>query len=146
MDVNPQQPTNLEQFQVMDIAKRDDAARLAELSGKLIGAAYAVSNTLGCGFAEKVYENALVIELRERGIRVESQAAFQVRYHGELVGQFIADLVIEDRLLVELKAVPAILGVHQAQCINYLRASRLAQLILLNFGRPKVEIRRFNYC
>ena len=116
---------------------------LNRLSWKLIGAAYAVSNNLGCGFVEKVYENALAIELSRRGIRFRQQAPLCVRYQEEIVGEFFADLLIEDELLVELKATQGIDPAHEAQCLNYLRASGLSLCVLLNFGRPKVAVRRF---
>ena len=95
-----------------------DAAVLNRISQRTIGCALTVSNTLGCGFLEKVYENALVLELRQAGLRVDQQAGVMVRYHGVVVGQYIADLLIEQAVAVELKAVRAIDNVHRAQCMN----------------------------
>ena len=95
-----------------------DASVLNRISQRTIGCALTVSNTLGCGFLEKVYENALVLELRQAGLRVDQQAGVMVRYHGIVVGQYIADLLIEQAVAVELKAVRAIDNVHRAQCMN----------------------------
>ena len=113
-----------------------------ETTEKIIGAALKVSNVLGCGFLEKVYENALVIELRKQGLDVKQQCGVSVRYEQEIVGQYMADLVVENEVIVELKAVTVIDGVHRAQCINYLRASGRRLCLLLNFGRPRLEIAR----
>ena len=120
----------------------DNRAKLNELSGKVIGAAQKVSSTLGCGFVEKVYENALAVELARRGMQFRQQASMAVRYEREVVGEYFADLVVEDTLVVELKAVRAFDPVHEAQCINYLRASGLPLCLLLNFGRPRLDVRR----
>jgi len=117
--------------------------KLNELSEKVIGAAFKVSNTLGCGFLEKVYENALSHELRKAGVKVVQQHPVPVSYDGEVVGDFYADLLVEGVLLVELKAVRAFDPVHEAQCLNYLKGTGLVLCLLLNFGKPKVEIKRF---
>jgi GxxExxY protein len=119
-----------------------DGPELDRISERTIGCAMTVANTLGCGFLEKVYENALAVELRRCGISVEQQAGVAVRYHDVVVGQYVADLLIEHALVVELKAVRALDNVHRAQCMNYLRASSLHLCLLLNFGRPRLEIRR----
>ena len=119
-----------------------DASVLNRISQRTIGCALTVSNTLGCGFLEKVYENALALELRQAGLRVDQQAGVTVRYHGIVVGQYIADLLIEQAVAVELKAVRAIDNVHRAQCMNYLKASGLRLCLLLNFARPRLEIHR----
>src|SRR5438309_158572 len=95
---------------------------LNALSNSTIGAALAVSKELGCGFLEKVYENALAIELKSRGHHVCQQKAISVRYRSEIVGEYLADLLVEDCLVVELKAVQALQGIHRPQCLNYLRA------------------------
>ncbi|WP_295385588.1 GxxExxY protein [uncultured Thiodictyon sp.] len=112
------------------------------ISRRVIGCAFAVSNTLGVGFLEAVYENALCIELADQGIRFERQAPLKVSYKGRLVGNYIADLVVEGRLLVELKALKLLTADHEAQVMNYLRASGLSVGLLLNFGAPKLEMRR----
>jgi len=113
-----------------------------DLSRSVIGAALRVSNSLGIGFLEKVYENALAVELRLCGHEFEQQRAIEVRYRGELVGVYQADLVVDGRPVVELKAVEALSPAHKAQCLNYLRASGLHTGLLINFGRPRLEVRR----
>src|SRR3954451_6261907 len=112
------------------------------LSEKIIGCAFVVSNALGVGFLEKVYENALAHELRKAGLLVEQQPAVTTRYDGVVVGSYTADLLVEKTVLVELKAVTALDTVHRAQCINYLKGSGLRLCLLLNFGTPKLEIKR----
>jgi len=119
-----------------------ERARLEELVEKVIGAAYEVSNVLGAGFLEKLYERALIEELGLRGLRVKPQAAFPVAYKGKLIGTYSADLVVDDRLLVETKCVEQFSNEHLAQCINYLKASGLHLALLINFRHPKVEWRR----
>jgi GxxExxY protein len=109
----------------------------------IIGAAQTVSNTLGCGFLEKVYENALVIELRRSGLQVDQQKEILVRYRDEVVGIYIADLIVEGAILVELKAAFALDRIHRAQCINYLRATGHRICLLLNFGLPRLDVERF---
>ena len=113
------------------------------LTEKIIGCAYRVSNGLGCGFLEKVYENALAHELRKSGLSVEQQKPIIVRYDGIVVGEYVADLVVEGRVLVELKACKSLDDIHGAQCLNYLVATGFPICLLINFGRPKVEIKRF---
>ena len=113
-----------------------------DLSRSVIGAAFRVANFLGVGFLEKVYENALVVELRLSGHEVEQQHPMDVRYRGEIVGIYQADLLVDGCLVVELKAVDALAPAHKSQCINYLRASGLDTGLLINFGRPHLEIRR----
>jgi GxxExxY protein len=119
-----------------------DEHRLTELSERIIGCAYIVSNTLGSGFLEKVYENALAHELRKVGFAVLQQRGVSVRYDGIVVGEYAPDLLVDERVLVELKSVRALEDIHTAQCLNYLRATGLRLCILLNFGRPRVEVRR----
>ena len=112
------------------------------LSRRVIGCAFVVSNTLGAGFLESVYENALCIELAEKGIAFRRQAPLKVHYRGQEVGAFVADILVEDQLLVELKALRQLTTEHEAQVMNYLRASGLTVGLLLNFGVPGLEIRR----
>ena len=114
----------------------------SDLSAKVIGCAYTVANTLGCGFLEKVYENALAYELRKAGLSVEQQKPIQVRYQEIVVGDYVVDLLVEDSVLVELKVVKQFDEVHLAQCLNYLRASGLRVCLLINFGAPKLQIKR----
>ena len=113
------------------------------LTQRIIGCAIAVSNGLGAGFVKKVYENALAHELRKAGLVVAQQRGVTVAYDGIVVGAYAVDLQVENRVLVEVKAVRALDAVHQAQCINYLRATGLPVCLLLNFGRPRLEVRRF---
>ncbi|MFO8009012.1 MAG: GxxExxY protein [Candidatus Brocadiia bacterium] len=115
---------------------------LNKLTEKVIGCAYAVSNGLGCGFLERVYENALTHELRKAGLNVQRQHPIRIHYDGELVGEYAADLLVEDCLLVELKAVRELDDVHMAQCLNYLSATGLSLCLLLNFGKPRVQVKR----
>ncbi len=115
---------------------------LDALAREIIGAAYEVSNCLGCGFLEKVYERAMMRELASRGVAVKSQVRFTVDYKGQPVGEYLADLVVEDQIIVELKCVECFSNQHLATCINYLRASRLRLALLINFQKPKVEWKR----
>jgi GxxExxY protein len=112
------------------------------LTEKVLGAIFEVSNTLGAGFLEKVYERALVAELRLRDVRVTSQASFSVTYKGHSVGEYFADILVEDVLVVELKCVDHLANEHMAQCLNYLRASGRTVCLLINFQKPKVEWKR----
>lgn len=114
-----------------------------DIAEKVIGCAYKVSNSLGVGFLEKVYENALVHEIKKAGLKVKAQHAINVKYDDVLVGEYIADLLVEDELIVELKSVGTLDKVHFAQCLNYLKATGLKVCLLLNFGKTKVQVRRF---
>jgi hypothetical protein len=114
---------------------------LSNLTEKIIGAAFQVHNRLGQGFQEKVYENALVKELRTNGLRVEQQKPLTVMYGGKPVGDFIADLLIEGNVLVELKANKTIDRSHENQLLNYLKSSGIEVGLLINFGES-VQIRR----
>ena len=113
-----------------------------EVTERVLGAVFEVANTLGAGFLEKVYERALLRELRLRGIRVTGQAPVPVSYKGQNVGVYFADLLVEDELVVELKCVERLANEHTAQCLNYLKASGRSVCLLVNFQRPKVEWRR----
>jgi GxxExxY protein len=113
----------------------------AELTHKIIGICYEVANELGSGFLESVYQNALVIAFRQANIKALSQVRMSVAFRGENVGDFIADFVIEDKVILELKAVSNLLPENSAQVINYLKASNLDVGLLINFGCPSVEIR-----
>jgi GxxExxY protein len=112
-----------------------------EITEKIIRAFYRVYNTLGYGFLEKVYENAMAIELRKSGLRVENRKAISVLYAAETVGEYFADLLIENTVIVELKAAKAIADEHEAQLVNYLKATNKEVGLLLNFGQ-KPEFRR----
>jgi GxxExxY protein len=119
-----------------------DERRLNEITERVISCAYVVANTLGNGFLEKVYENALAHELRKAGFTVEQQRAIKVHYDGVIVGDFVADLLVQEGVLVELKALKALDDIHVAQCLNYLKATKLKVYLLINFGTSKVQIRR----
>lgn len=119
-----------------------DASALDPLSKRIIGCALMVPNGLGCGFLEKVYENALAHELGKAGLTVEQQRGINVVYDGILVGEYFVDLLVEDVILVELKTVRALEDAHRAQCLNYLRATGRHLCLLMNFGKPHLEVRR----
>ena len=123
-------------------AQITDLDKFNPITEKIIGCAYTVSNVLGAGFLEKVYENALAHELCKAGLRVRQQHPIHVMYDGVIVGDYVADLFVEDCVLVEVKAVKNLDDTYQAQCINYLKATSLRICLLLNFGTPKVGIKR----
>src|SRR5438477_3224731 len=112
-----------------------DTDRLDAIVQSVIGAAYEVSNLLGSGFLEKVYERALGRELALRGLNARSQMSFLVSYKGQCVGEYVADLVVEDCIIVELKCVDRFANEHIARCINYLKASHLRLALLINFQK-----------
>ena len=124
------------------MSSESNQVEINQLTEKIIACVYRVSNTLGSGFLEKVYENALAIELRNNGLKVEQQHPIKVYYAGQAVGDFAADLLVEGCVIVELKAVRAFEDVHSAKCLNYLKATSLKLCLLVNFGRPRVEIKR----
>ena len=119
-----------------------NADELDLLTERVLGAVFDVSNTLGAGFLEKVYERALLRELGFRGIRAAAQVSFRVTYKGHYVGEYFADILVEDELVIELKCVERLLNEHTAQCLNYLRASGRTVCLLVNWQRPKVEWKR----
>jgi GxxExxY protein len=114
-----------------------------ELTGKILKGAFAVHNSLGCGFLERVYSNALLSELRSAGLACEREVPFKVKYKDIVVGDCCADLIVENRVLVELKACATLESMHEAQILNYLRASGIQVGLLMNFGKPKLQYRRF---
>ncbi|MCZ7606960.1 MAG: GxxExxY protein [Planctomycetota bacterium] len=105
--------------------------------------AYKVANTLGPGFLEKVYENALTIELRKRGLKVVQQHPLKVMYEESVVGEYVVDLFVEDCVMVELKTVRELDSIHEAITLNYLKASPLWLIGLINFGKPRIDVRRY---
>ena len=115
-----------------------------ELSQQIIGCFYNVYNTLGRGFSEKVYENAMCIELRKNGLRGVKQQEIKVFYEEEIVGDFKADIIVNDLVILELKAVTQIIDDHEAQLLNYLRATSIEVGYILNFG-SKAEFKRKVY-
>jgi len=113
-----------------------------KITQRIIGCAYKVSNTLGIGFVEKVYENSHAHEMRKDGLKVLQQHPIKVEYDGIVVGEFYLDMLVNDLVIVELKVVSAITSDHMAQAFNYLRAAGLPACLLINFGQPKIQIRR----
>ena len=116
---------------------------LNRLTEKIIACAFTVSNVLGVGFLEKVYENALVHELRKNGVLAEAQRSIMVLYDGVVVGEYFADILVNDTVIIELKATKNLDDAFTAQCLNYLKATGKPICLLLNFGQPRVEIKRF---
>jgi GxxExxY protein len=123
-----------------------DEIALNRVSERIIGGAMTVLNTLGSGFLEKVYENALAHELRKAGLAVAQQHGIAVQYDGVIVGEYAVDLLVEDAVLVELKAVRALDDIHRAQCLNYLKATDLHLCLLVNFGKTRLEVKRIVLC
>jgi GxxExxY protein len=119
-----------------------DKTEANALMERVIGAVFEVANTLGVGFLEKVYERALVRELALRGLNAAAQVGLKVRYKGDDVGDYYADILVEDVLMVELKCVERLCPEHTAQCLNYLKASDMGLCLLVNFQRPQVEYKR----
>jgi GxxExxY protein len=113
-----------------------------DITEKIIGCAYNIYNTMGYGFLESVYEKCLLIELRKTGLRSEYQKQIIVNYEGEVVGNFIADIFVEDTIILELKSVKNLARVHEVQLVNYLVATEKNVGLLINFGEDKVEIKR----
>jgi GxxExxY protein len=116
--------------------------RLNQITEQIIGCAFKVGNALGSGFLEKVYENALLHELKKAGLKAEQQKEIQVYYDGVVVGDYVADLLVEDCVLIELKTVKNFDEIHMAQCLNYLKATAHRVCLLINFGCPRVEVKR----
>ena len=122
---------------------QDKELLYSELTHSIIGCAFEVINELGAGFLESVYENAMLIALAGAGHAVQSQQPVTVHFQGKPVGDFYADLLVEHKVLVELKAVKAIAPAHEAQVINYLNATGIEIGLLINFGNPRLEYKRF---
>ena len=117
-------------------------SRLDRITEKIIGCVHQVSNILGPGFLEKVYENALAVELGLVGLQVAQQRRIEVYYRENLVGDFVADLLVEECVIIEIKAIRALEDIHTAQCVNYLKATGLQVCLLVNFGAPKAIVKR----
>ena len=124
------------------LMKTDERGYFDALTEQVLGAVFEVSNTLGAGFLEKVYQRALLVELRLRGVRAAGEVPFPVLYKGQVVGEYFADIIAENAVAVELKCVERLANEHTAQCLNYLRASGLTLCLLVNFQKPKVEWKR----
>src|SRR5207237_3268932 len=117
-------------------------SEIDRVTEKIIGCAFTVGNRLACGFLEKVYENSLIIEMRKSGLTVAQQKVIEVRYDDCVVGTYVADVVVEGTVLLEIKAVKFFDEIHTAQCLNYLKITSLPLCLLINFGRPRVDIKR----
>jgi GxxExxY protein len=115
---------------------------LEQITERVIRAAYDVSNELGHGFLEGVYQKALAYQMFLSGMRAQHEVPYDIRYRGQFVGRYIADLVVEELVIVELKAIEGLTASHSGQVLNYLRASGLSVGLLLNFGKPRLEIKR----
>ncbi len=113
-----------------------------ELTEKIIGCAYQVYNRMGFGFLESVYEKCMLIELRKAGLNAESQKPITVYYENEIVGEFVADILVNDKIILELKSVRRIINAHEVQLVNYLVATGKQVGLILNFGEGKVEVKR----
>ena len=112
-----------------------------DLTKKIIGCAFTVYNTLGAGFLEKVYEQALILELKASGLSVRSQEPLSVKYRDQIIGEYFADLIVEDQVICELKAVDVLKKAHEVQLVNYLVATGIDVGVLINFG-DSVTVRR----
>jgi GxxExxY protein len=115
-----------------------------DITKEILRASFEVSNELGIGYLESVYEKALLIALRQKGLKAENQIPLQVKFRGEIVGEFFVDILVEDKILIELKVVNALTKELYAQTINYLKATGIEVGLLINFGNAKLEYRRFN--
>jgi GxxExxY protein len=115
-----------------------------DLTGKALEACFEVMRELGAGFLESVYEKALLIALQQKGMSAKAQFPLAVKFRGHVVGEFYADVLLEDKIIIELKAVRALTPEHHAQLINYLHATGIDIGLLINFGNPKLEFRRFH--
>ncbi len=116
---------------------------LNALTERITGCAFKVANALGCGYLEKVYENALVHELRKNGLIAYAQHPINVIYDGVVIGEYYADILVADIIILELKAAKDHDDVFTAQCLNYLKATGRPICLLLNFGRPRLDIKRY---
>ena len=114
-----------------------------EITYAINGAIFEVNRILGHGFLEKVYEKALLVELRQRGLKAENQVPIKVKYKGTEVGEYFADIVVEGQVILELKAVDSLQSIHEAKLLNYLKATGYKIGLLINFTHPKAEIKRF---
>ena len=114
---------------------------LNDITYAIRGAVFEVNRILGAGFLEKVYEKALLLELRMRGLKADSQVPIKVYYKGNIVGEYIADILVEGKVIVELKAVQNLEKIHEAQLLNYLKATGIQVGLLENFKHPKAEIK-----
>jgi GxxExxY protein len=113
-----------------------------DITEKILACCFEVSNELGSGFLESVYEKALLIVLKEKGLNSENQVPINVIFRGELIGEFFSDILVENKVIIEIKSVNQLKNEHQAQLIHYLKATGIKVGLLVNFGKPKLEYRR----
>jgi GxxExxY protein len=126
----------------MNMLGMEKSFKFKELTHTIIGAGFEVYNTLGYGYLEKVYENALVVELKAKGIPMETQKEMVVTYKGIEVGRYVADIIVESTVVVEVKSVEILSPAHEAQLLNYLNGTGLEVGLLMNFGKQKLEYKR----
>ena len=115
-----------------------------ELTGQILQACFEVINELGAGFVESVYQKALLVALCQKGLQAETEFQLKVKFRGVVVGDFFADILVDNKIILELKAVKALLPEHQAQLINYLKATGIDVGLLINFGNAKLEYKRLH--
>lgn len=115
-----------------------------EITSKILEASFEVVNELGAGFLESVYEKAMMVALAQKGMNVRSQVRLNVKFRGVIVGEFCADLLVDEKIIVEIKAVRSLMPEHKAQVINYLKATGIEVGLLINFGNPKLEYYRLH--
>ena len=116
-----------------------------QLTETILGCCFDVMNELGSGFLESIYKNALFIAIKEKGLSIEAEKRFEVMFKGRKIGLYVADLIIEGKVIVELKCCESLVGEHQAQLINYLKVSGVLVGLLVNFGKRKVEYKRLHH-
>ncbi len=129
----------------MDRIKNSTQLLHADISEQIIGCFFEVISELGSGFLEKVYKNALFLALKQKGLNVSTEQVFEVVFRKHLIGKYIADLIVENLIVIELKCCKTLLPEHQAQLINYLKASGLPVGLLVNFGNQKLEYKRLHH-
>ncbi|MBI5184809.1 MAG: GxxExxY protein [Nitrospinae bacterium] len=115
-----------------------------KLTGKILEACFEVSNEIGSGFLESVYEKALLLALKDKDLKAQAQFPISVKFRGAVVGEFYADILVENMVIIEIKAIKKLAPEHQAQLINYLKATGIEVGLLVNFGNPKLEYRRLH--
>ena len=124
---------------------QNDKLLYSDLTEIIIGSCFDVMNEIGIGFLESVYKNALFIAMKEQGLKVETEKRFEITFRERKIGLYIADLIVEEAVIVELKCCESLHGEHQAQLVNYLKASGLLVGLLVNFGKRKVEYKRIHH-
>jgi GxxExxY protein len=116
-----------------------------DISEKIIGCCFEIMKELGSGFLEKVYKNALFLAMKQKGLNVLTEQAFEVTFRGHKIGRYVADLIVENLIVIELKCASTLMSEHQAQVINYLKVSGIPVGLLINFGHQKLEYKRLHH-